>query len=62
MTLTELKYVLAVAQERHFGHAAAACHVAQPTLSVAIKKLEEELGVLLFERGGGGEVTVTPAG
>jgi LysR family hydrogen peroxide-inducible transcriptional activator len=62
MTLTELKYVLAVARERHFGHAAEACFVSQPTLSVAIKKLEEELGVMLFERGGGGEINVTPAG
>ncbi len=62
MTLTELKYVLAVARERHFGRAAEACYVAQPTLSVAIKKLEEELGVMLFERGGGGEVSITPAG
>lgn len=62
MTLTELRYVLAVVRQRHFGRAAEACHVAQPTLSVAIKKLEEELGVMLFERGGGGEVTVTPAG
>jgi LysR family transcriptional regulator, hydrogen peroxide-inducible genes activator len=62
MTLTELKYVLAVVRQRHFGRAAETCHVAQPTLSVAVKKLEEELGVMLFERGGGGEVTVTPAG
>ena len=62
MTLTELKYVLAVARERHFGRAAEASYVAQPTLSVAIKKLEEELGVMLFERGGGGEVSITPAG
>lgn len=62
MTLTELRYVLAVVRQRHFGRAAESCHVAQPTLSVAIKKLEEELGVVLFERGGGGEVTVTPAG
>ena len=62
MTLTELKYVLAVARERHFGRAAAACFVAQPTLSVAIRKLEDELGVMLFERGGGGEINVTPAG
>jgi LysR family transcriptional regulator, hydrogen peroxide-inducible genes activator len=61
MTLTELKYIVAVARERHFGHAAEACFVAQPTLSVAIKKLEEELGVLIFERGGG-EVSLTPIG
>jgi len=45
MTLTELKYIVAVARERHFGKAADACHVSQPTLSVAIKKLEEELDV-----------------
>jgi LysR family transcriptional regulator, hydrogen peroxide-inducible genes activator len=50
MTLTELRYVVAVARERHFGRAAGACHVSQPTLSVAIRKLEEELGVRLFER------------
>ena len=50
MTLTELRYVVAVARERHFGRAADACHVSQPTLSVAIRKLEEELGVRLFER------------
>jgi LysR family hydrogen peroxide-inducible transcriptional activator len=50
MTLTELRYVVAVARERHFGRAAEACHVSQPTLSVAIRKLEEELGVRLFER------------
>jgi LysR family hydrogen peroxide-inducible transcriptional activator len=61
MTLTELKYVLAVARERHFGRAAEACFVAQPTLSVAIKRLEDELGVILFERGGG-ELSITPAG
>jgi DNA-binding MarR family transcriptional regulator len=56
MTLTELKYIVAVAREKHFGHAADACYVSQPTLSVAIKKLEEELDVKLFERSAG-EVT-----
>jgi LysR family hydrogen peroxide-inducible transcriptional activator len=50
VTLTELKYIVAVARERHFGRAAAACHVSQPTLSVAIRKLEQELEVRLFER------------
>jgi LysR family transcriptional regulator, hydrogen peroxide-inducible genes activator len=61
VTLTELRYIVAVARERHFGHAAEACFVSQPTLSVAIKKLEEELEVKLFERGGS-EVSVTPLG
>jgi LysR family hydrogen peroxide-inducible transcriptional activator len=61
MTLTELRYIVAVARERHFGRAAEACFVSQPTLSVAIKKLEEELGVVLFERGPG-EVTTTQVG
>lgn len=61
MTLTELKYIVAVARERHFGRAAEACFVSQPTLSVAIRKLEDELGVVLFERGGG-EVGVTDVG
>ena len=61
MTLTELRYIVAVARERHFGRAAEACFVSQPTLSVAVKKLEEELGVMLFERGPG-EVTITPPG
>jgi LysR family transcriptional regulator, hydrogen peroxide-inducible genes activator len=61
MTLTELRYIVAVARERHFGRAAEACFVSQPTLSVAVKKLEEELQVTLFERGPG-EVSVTPAG
>lgn len=61
MTLTELRYIVAVATERHFGRAAEKCYVSQPTLSVAVKKLEDELGVPLFERGPG-EVTVTPVG
>jgi LysR family hydrogen peroxide-inducible transcriptional activator len=61
MTLTELRYIVAVARERHFGRAAEACFVSQPTLSVAIKKLEDELDVKIFERGGS-EVSVTPLG
>jgi len=61
MTLTELKYIVAVAREKHFGRAAEACYVSQPTLSVAIKKLEEELDVKLFERSAG-EVSVTSVG
>jgi LysR family hydrogen peroxide-inducible transcriptional activator len=61
MTLTELRYIVAVARERHFGRAAERCFVSQPTLSVAVRKLEDELGVSLFERGGG-EVAVTPLG
>ncbi|MDE2080549.1 MAG: LysR family transcriptional regulator [Burkholderiales bacterium] len=61
MTLTELKYIVAVARERHFGRAAEACFVSQPTLSVAIKKLEEELDVKIFERGAS-EVSTTPLG
>ena len=61
MTLTELRYIVAVAREKHFGRAAEACFVSQPTLSVAIKKLEEELNVKLFERGAN-EVSVTHLG
>jgi LysR family hydrogen peroxide-inducible transcriptional activator len=61
MTLTELKYIVAVARERHFGRAADACFVSQPTLSVAIKKLEEELDVKIFERSAN-EVTLTALG
>lgn len=53
MTLTELKFIVAVAPLRHFGRAADACFVTQPTLSVAVKKLEDELGVALFTRVGG---------
>ncbi|MES2561515.1 MAG: hydrogen peroxide-inducible genes activator [Pseudomonadota bacterium] len=60
MTLTELRYIVALARERHFGRAAEKCFVSQPTLSVAVKKLEDELGVAVFERGG--EVNMTPVG
>ena len=61
MTLSELRYIVAVAQERHFGRAAKSCFVSQPTLSVAVKKLESELGVVLFERGHN-EVVLTAVG
>jgi LysR family transcriptional regulator, hydrogen peroxide-inducible genes activator len=61
MTLTELKYIVALSREKHFGKAAEACLVSQPTLSLAIKKLEEELEVKLFERSAG-EIAVTPLG
>lgn len=61
MTLTELRYIVTLSQERHFGRAAERCFVSQPTLSVAVKKLEEELGVALFERSKS-TVQVTPMG
>jgi LysR family hydrogen peroxide-inducible transcriptional activator len=61
MTLTELRYLVAVANERSFGRAAQRCFVSQPALSVAIQKIEEELGTQLFERGKT-EITVTPVG
>ncbi len=61
MTLSELRYVVAVATEKSFGRAAQRCFVSQPALSVAIQKLEEELDVRLFERGKS-EVTLTPVG
>jgi LysR family hydrogen peroxide-inducible transcriptional activator len=61
MTLTEFRYIVALARERHFGRAAEKCNVSQPTLSVAVKKLEEELGVALFERNSG-DVRPTPIG
>ncbi|GGY02861.1 LysR substrate-binding domain-containing protein [Paludibacterium paludis] len=61
MTLTELRYIVAVAREKHFGRAAQSCFVSQPTLSIAIKKLEDELAVTLFERGGP-EIAVTEIG
>ena len=61
MTLTELRYIVAVADERHFGRAAQRCFVSQPSLSASVKHLEEELGVRLFERGKG-DVLLTPVG
>lgn len=61
MTLTELRYIVTLAREQHFGHAAEKCFVSQPTLSIAVKKLEEELGVALFERSKN-SVRVTPVG
>ncbi|SDM91023.1 hydrogen peroxide-inducible genes activator [Vreelandella arcis] len=61
MTLTELRYIVTLAQERHFGRAAERCHVSQPTLSVAVKKLEDELETPLFERSKA-TVQVTPLG
>ena len=60
-TLKQLQYLVALEEHGHFGKAADACHVSQPTLSVAIKKLEEELEVKLFERNAS-EITVTPLG
>ncbi|WP_163831160.1 hydrogen peroxide-inducible genes activator [Spartinivicinus ruber] len=61
MTLTELKYIVTLAQEQHFGRAAERCFVSQPTLSVGVKKLEDELGVAIFERTKNA-VHVTPLG
>ena len=57
MNLRDLKYLLAVAKHGHFGHAAKACGISQPTLSIQMRKLEELLGIELFERG---SKTVTP--
>jgi DNA-binding transcriptional LysR family regulator len=51
MVIKQLKYLTALAREKHFGRAAAACHVSQPTLSAAIRQLEEDLGVPIVERG-----------
>lgn len=61
MTLTELRYIVAVAREKHFGKAADTCFVSQPTLSVSIKKLESELNTQIFERGNS-EISLTDVG
>jgi len=61
MTLRELRYLVALADHRHFGHAAEACHVSQPTLSTQLKKLEDDLGVVLCERTNKA-VHITPIG
>lgn len=50
MTFTELRHATVLAKTQHFGRAAELCNVSQPTLSIAIKKLESELGVQIFER------------
>lgn len=61
MNLRDLRYLIALADLRHFGRAAEACHVSQPTLSIRIMKLEEELGVALVERAPR-HVMLTPVG
>ena len=61
MTLTEMRYISALDKTRHFGKAADLCHVSQPTLSVAIKKVEQQIGAPLFERGAT-EIRTTPLG
>jgi DNA-binding transcriptional LysR family regulator len=61
MTLRELRYLVAIADHGHFGRAAEACHISQPTLSTQLKKLEDSLGVVLFERTNKA-LSVTPIG
>jgi LysR family hydrogen peroxide-inducible transcriptional activator len=61
MNLRDLRYLVALADHRHFGKAAAACYVSQPTLSTQIKKLEDELGVAVVERAPR-KVMLTPVG
>ena len=61
MNIRDFRYVLAVADERHFGRAARKCHISQPALSGQIRKLEDHLGVALFERSNR-RVRVTPVG
>jgi LysR family hydrogen peroxide-inducible transcriptional activator len=61
-TVTELKYLLALVQEKHFAKAAKVCFVSQPTLSIAIKRLEEKLGANLLERSNNNGVLITEFG
>lgn len=61
MNLSQLRYLVAVADERHFGRAAERCHVSQPTLSTQLKKLEDYLGAVFFERTNK-SVEITPVG
>lgn len=61
MTLNELRYIVAVARTQHFSKAADACHVSQPSLSIAVRKLEDELGVTIFQRGKR-KIEITPEG
>ena len=62
LTLTQLAYVVAVDEHRHFGRAAAACHVTQPTLSMQLGKLERLLGVVTEVKAGEGVAVVGPPG
>ena len=57
MTLTELRYIVAVSECLHFGKASDACCISQPTLSIGVKRLEDELGIEIFRRGRSIEVT-----
>ncbi|HID00076.1 MAG TPA: hydrogen peroxide-inducible genes activator [Piscirickettsiaceae bacterium] len=61
MTLNELRYIVAVADHKHFRKAAQSCNISQPTLSVAIRKFEEEHNIILFERRKN-EIIITPTG
>jgi LysR family hydrogen peroxide-inducible transcriptional activator len=61
MNISQLRYLVAVAEERHFGRAAEKCHVSQPTLSTQLKKLEDYLGAVFFERTNK-SVEITPVG
>ena len=64
MTLSELRFIEALAHEKNFRRAAEKSFVSQPALSLGIKKIEEELGIAIFERsvGAGGDVKITPVG